>query len=125
MRLVKIPVWRDTRCHARSSRACGLAIPRTGRQGRIGVLVTKNPGDHRRRWRCHAALRCTRGHAARHDKATGEEVGGIEMPAPQTGSPMTYMLDEEQYIVLAISGGGYSGEFVAYRLLRQDRRARL
>ena len=31
---------------------------------------------------------------------------------------MTYMLDGEQYIVLAISGGGYSGEFVAYKLPR-------
>ena len=56
-----------------------------------------------------------------YDKATGEDVGAIEMPAPQSGSPMTYMLDGEQYIVLAISGGGYSGEFVAYRLPRLDR----
>ena len=53
-----------------------------------------------------------------YDKATGEDVGAVEMPAPQSGSPMTYMLDGEQYIVLAISGGGYSGEFVAFRLPR-------
>ena len=46
-----------------------------------------------------------------YDKATGEDVGAIEMPAPQSGSPMTYMLDGEQYIVLAISGDRYSGEF--------------
>ena len=26
------------------------------------------------------------------------------MPAPQTGSPMTYMLNGRQYIVVAISG---------------------
>jgi quinoprotein glucose dehydrogenase len=38
------------------------------------------------------------------------------MPAPQTGSPMTYMLRGKQYIVLAISGGTYSGELVAFRL---------
>ena len=125
MRLVEIPVWRDTRCRARSSRACGLAIPLTGRQGRIGVLVTKTlviageGGVDTLPSGAHGAM------LRAYDKATGEEVGGIEMPAPLAGSPMTYMLDGEQYIVLAISGGGYSGEFVAYRLLRQDRRAGL
>ena len=40
------------------------------------------------------------------------------MPAPQTGSPMTYMLGGRQYIVVAISGGVYSGELVAFRLPR-------
>jgi quinoprotein glucose dehydrogenase len=38
------------------------------------------------------------------------------MPAPQTGSPMTYMLGGKQYVVLAIGGGNYSAELVAYRL---------
>ena len=42
-----------------------------------------------------------------YDKATGKEVGAVYMPAPQTGSPMTYMLDGRQYIVIAISGAGY------------------
>ena len=39
-----------------------------------------------------------------YDKATGKEVGAVYMPAPQTGSPMTYLLDGRQYIVVAISG---------------------
>jgi quinoprotein glucose dehydrogenase len=38
------------------------------------------------------------------------------MPAPQTGSPMTYMLNGKQYLVVAISGGTYSGELLALRL---------
>jgi quinoprotein glucose dehydrogenase len=38
------------------------------------------------------------------------------MPAPQTGSPMTYMLDGAQYIVVAVSGSGESGRLLAYRL---------
>jgi quinoprotein glucose dehydrogenase len=38
------------------------------------------------------------------------------MPAPQSGSPMTYMLGERQYLVVAISGPGYSGELLALRL---------
>jgi quinoprotein glucose dehydrogenase len=50
------------------------------------------------------------------DKLTGKEVGAVYMPAPQTGSPMTYMVNGRQYIVVAISGGSYTGELVAFRL---------
>ena len=38
------------------------------------------------------------------------------MPAGQTGSPMTHMLGGKQYLVLAISGVGFGGELVAFRL---------
>ena len=94
----------------------GLNVPRTGRQGRIGTLVTKTlvvageggffttPGGPR-----GAMLRA-------YDKLSGNEVGSVYMPAPQTGSPMTYMLGGKQYIVVAISGGTYSGELLAFRL---------
>ena len=51
-----------------------------------------------------------------YDKATGEEVGAVYMPAPQSGSPMTYMLNGKQYIVVAVSGGNYPGEYIAYHL---------
>jgi hypothetical protein len=51
-----------------------------------------------------------------YDKATGKEVGAVLMPAPQSGSPMTYMADGKQYIVVAIGGGNYSGEYVAFTL---------
>ena len=40
-----------------------------------------------------------------YDKATGKEVGAVFMPAPQSGSPMTYMAKGQQYIVVAVSGG--------------------
>ncbi len=94
----------------------GLSIPRTGRQGRVGVLVTKTlliagepgffttPSGQR-----GAMLRA-------YDKNTGGELGSVYMPAPQTGSPMTYMLKGKQYVVLAIGGGNYSAELVAFRL---------
>jgi quinoprotein glucose dehydrogenase len=49
-----------------------------------------------------------------YDKVTGKEVGAVYMPAPQSGSPMTYMVDGKQYIVVAVSGGNYSGEYIAY-----------
>ena len=51
-----------------------------------------------------------------YDKATGQEVDAVYLPAPQTGSPMTYMFDGKQYSVVAISGGAFSGELVAFRL---------
>ena len=38
------------------------------------------------------------------------------MPAPQSGSPMTYMADGKQYIIVAVSGGNYSGEYIAFAL---------
>jgi quinoprotein glucose dehydrogenase len=94
----------------------GVTIPKTGRNGRIGSLVTKTlliageggffttPNGQR-----GAMLRA-------YDKATGNEVGSVYMPAPQSGTPMTYMLNGKQYIVLAISGGSYTAELVAYRL---------
>ena len=51
-----------------------------------------------------------------YDKMTGEEVGEVYMPAAQSGSPMTYVLDGVQYLVVAVSGGGVAGELIAYRL---------
>ncbi len=51
-----------------------------------------------------------------YDKASGKEVGAVYMPAPQSGSPMSYMLDGKQYLVVAVSGAGYSGELIAFRL---------
>jgi len=94
----------------------GLNIPRTGRTGRIGTLVTKTlviageggffTGSDGRRG---AMLRA-------YDKATGKELGAVYMSAPQTGSPMSYMMNGKQYLVVPISGGTYSGEFLAFRL---------
>ena len=51
-----------------------------------------------------------------YDKQTGQEVGAIWMPAPQSGSPMTYSIEGKQYIVVAVSGGAYSGAYIAYSL---------
>ena len=94
----------------------GIEIPRTGRPGRIGVLVTKNlviAGEGG----FVTTANGQRGAMLRaYDKASGKEVGAVWMPAPQSGSPMTYLLDGKQYIVVAVSGGAYSGEYIAYSL---------
>jgi quinoprotein glucose dehydrogenase len=54
-----------------------------------------------------------------YDKKTGAEVGAVWMPAQQSGSPMTYQVEGKQYIVVAVSGGAYSGEYLAFSLPRQ------
>jgi quinoprotein glucose dehydrogenase len=96
----------------------GLNIPRTGRQGRIGTLVTKTlviAGEGGFATQANGQ----RGALLRaYDKATGQDRGAIVMPAPQTGSPMTYMVNGRQYLTVAISGGNYTGELVTYRAPR-------
>ena len=95
----------------------GIDIPRTGESciHLIGPLITKTLivmgecGYHRTSAGRGAMLRA-------YDKTTGQEVGAVFMPAPQSGSPMTYIIDGEQYIVLAISGRTYSGEYLAFKL---------
>jgi quinoprotein glucose dehydrogenase len=94
----------------------GLDIPRTGQGGMAATLVTKTlliSGEPRpgttSTGRRGAMLRA-------YDKATGKDVGAVYMPAPEGGAPMTYMFNGKQYIVLAVSGGAYSGELLAFRL---------
>ena len=51
-----------------------------------------------------------------YDKKTGQQVGEVWMPAQQSGSPMTYSVNGKQYIIVAVSGGAYSGEYLAFSL---------
>jgi quinoprotein glucose dehydrogenase len=94
----------------------GVEIPRTGQGGMAATLVTKTlliSGEPR------AGMTATgvRGAMLRaYDKATGEDVGAVFMPAPESGAPMTYGYNGKQYIVLAVSGGAYSGELIAFTL---------
>ena len=94
----------------------GLNIPNTGRPGTVGTLVTRMllvAGD------AGAGLQANgqRGAMLRaYDRATGKRVGAVFMPAAEGGSPMTYLVNGRQYIVIAISGGAYSGELLAFKL---------
>jgi quinoprotein glucose dehydrogenase len=94
----------------------GVTVPRTGRIGPIGTLTTKTlvisgergfttPSSGQRFAKLYA-----------YDKVTGKEVAHVVMPAPQTGNPMTYMLNGKQYLVLAISGPEFPAELIAYTL---------
>jgi quinoprotein glucose dehydrogenase len=94
----------------------GLTIPRTGQSGAVGALVTKTlviMGDPL------ATTVAPRGRGAMlraYDKTNGKEVGAVYMPAQQSGTPMTYALNGRQFIVVPISGGNYSGEYLAFAL---------
>jgi quinoprotein glucose dehydrogenase len=95
----------------------GIDVPRTGQTTfNIGTLVTKSlviagdgmvttTADHPR----GAMLRA-------YDQASGKEVGAVWMPAQQSGSPMTFRWNGRQYIIVAVSGGNYSGEYICYSL---------
>jgi len=94
----------------------GITIPRTGRGGLFGVLTTGSLviAGERGTYTDEQGRKAARLRA--YDKATGKEVGAAFMPTGQTGSPMTYMLDGKQYIVIAIGGPDFPGELVAYKL---------
>jgi len=98
----------------------GMNIPKTGQNGAVGLVVTKTlviMGDPQ----VTTMPDRPRGAMLRaYDKATGKEVGAVYMPAQQSGSPMTYMLNGRQYIVVAVSGGAYSGEYIAFALPQED-----
>jgi quinoprotein glucose dehydrogenase len=95
----------------------GLTLPRLGQPGRtfIGVLTTKTllvageGGVHTNEAGERVAL------LRAYDKATGADVGAVNMPAKQTGSPMSYMINGRQFIVVAVSGAN-GGELIAYAL---------
>jgi quinoprotein glucose dehydrogenase len=102
----------------------GMNIPKTGQSVSVGLTVTRtlvivgdgqvtNPGDRPR----GAMLRA-------YDKSSGKEVGALWLPAPQSGSPMTYSVDGKQYIIVAVSGGAYSGEYIAFALPDSEIRGR-
>jgi len=94
----------------------GVNVPRTGRPGVFGVLVTKTlvvSGESGfftdSTGKRGALLRA-------YEKSTGKDAGTVYMPAGEGGTPMTYMINGKQYIVLAISGPGYPAELIAFRL---------
>jgi quinoprotein glucose dehydrogenase len=83
----------------------GLDLPKTGQNGAVGLLVTKTLviiGDP---LVTNIAPRGRGAMLRAYDKATGAQVGAILLPAPQSGSPMTYSIDGRQHIVVAVSGG--------------------
>jgi quinoprotein glucose dehydrogenase len=98
----------------------GVALPRTGRPERAGLLVTKTLLFAGEGSGLFAAYGGGGNKLRAHDKRTGEILAEIELPANETGVPMTYMLDGVQYLVLAVGATEHPAELVAYRLPREE-----
>lgn len=94
----------------------GMTIPRTGSQGKVGVLVTKTliiAGDGTATTSADGKFG---GWLRAYDKATGREVGAVPLPARVTGSPMTYSVGGTQYIAVPVSGVGMPGQLVSLKI---------
>jgi quinoprotein glucose dehydrogenase len=100
----------------------GIALPKTGQTTyNVGTLVTKTlviAGDGQ----VTTTPEHPRGAMLRaYDKTTGRQLGAVLMPAGQSGSPMTYSVNGRQYIIVAVSGGSYSGEYIAFSVPSEAR----
>lgn len=87
----------------------GIDIPPTGKPTRSGLILTKSllfagegPG----------------GDPVLHaiDKATGQTVANIELPASVTGVPMTYMHEGKQFLVMTVSNFSSAAKIIALTL---------
>jgi quinoprotein glucose dehydrogenase len=97
----------------------GMNIPKTGQPGNEGVLITKtmvvvgDPQVTTKDGQRGASVRA-------YNKMTGEQIGEVRVPAQVLGMPMTYMHEGRQYIVVGVSGGNYTGEYIAFRLPQSE-----
>jgi len=87
----------------------GIDIGRTGRPARVGLLATATLLFSGEGVGGKPLLRA-------HDKATGDIIAQIDLPAAQTGLPMSYAVDGQQYIVVAVAQSGHPAELVALKL---------
>ena len=95
-----------------------LDLPPLGQQGRVSPLVTKTLvflADGSDAMVVQPAGAGSRKFRA-YDKTNGEVVWEMDLPAGVSGAPMTYLHDDRQYIVMAISGTGFEGELLALAL---------
>jgi glucose dehydrogenase len=98
----------------------GLDLPPLGKPERLAALVTKSfvfMGDGSD---AGVGLPPGGGYGGNvfraFDKATGEIVWEMELPAGVSNAPMTYMANGKQYIVVAVSGNDHPGELIALAL---------
>jgi len=94
----------------------GIDLPRTGRPERVGMLVTKTLLFAGEGGGLFGMFGGGGPMFRAYDKRTGAIVSELELPAHQTGVPMTYLLDGVQYIVVAVGAKEHPAELVALRL---------
>jgi quinoprotein glucose dehydrogenase len=94
----------------------GVTIPKTGRADEGGIVVTKTlffAGQG-----CGLFRRGGGGGPMfyAYDKATGDVVHQIELPAGTCGNPMTYLVNGRQFIAVAVGSRTAPAELVALAL---------
>ena len=87
----------------------GIEIGRWGKPTRAGVMVTKT------------LVLAGEGygggpHFYAYDKATGEVIADLEIPASQSGLPMSYMHEGKQYVAFTVGDGGQAAQLIALAL---------
>jgi quinoprotein glucose dehydrogenase len=94
----------------------GVTIPKTGRPGRLGTMVTKTllwAGER-------GPLDTINGQQVSwfrsYDKLTGDIVSELPIPANTTNVPMTYLAGGKQYIVIAVAAPGHPAELLGLAL---------
>jgi glucose dehydrogenase len=89
----------------------GIDLPRTGKGSHATKLITRTLlmyGEGR------GSASAPLLHAV--DKLTGQELASVQLPAPTSAPPMTFMHEGKQYIVVAIASGQHPGSLAALRL---------
>jgi quinoprotein glucose dehydrogenase len=94
----------------------GMTIPRTGRPGRTGIMLTKTLLWAGERGPLDTANGEQVSWFRSYDKATGAIVSEMMIPANVTNVPMTYMSGGKQYIVVAVAAVGKPAELLALAL---------
>jgi quinoprotein glucose dehydrogenase len=95
----------------------GVTLPNTGRQERSGIIVTKTLVIAGEGSGLFAVGREGGGSKLRaYDKLTGQVISEFELPANQSGIPMTYMVNNKQYIVVPVGAPNRPAELVALTL---------
>ena len=85
----------------------GKTIPPTGGGGNSIQMVTQS---------ILIATEARTAMLAAYNKATGQKIGTVKMPAPGQYGMMSFMHDGHQYIVVQIGGGQYPGSLAALAL---------
>ncbi|MEO5742017.1 MAG: PQQ-binding-like beta-propeller repeat protein [Vicinamibacterales bacterium] len=94
----------------------GVTIPRTGRPGRTGIMLTKTLLWAGERGPLDTVDGQTVSWFRSYDKATGNIVSEMQIPANVTNVPITYMAGGKQYIVIAVAAVGKPAEMLALAL---------
>lgn len=95
----------------------GIDLSHAGKPSRSPLMVTKTllfGADGNNLW---AAPAGAGGNVFRAiDKKTGKVIHEMTLPAMATGVPMTYMVNDRQFIVVAVGAAGAPGELIALAL---------